>query len=63
MAYFAAVKITDIHGNVVELVDTTELLESIHAELKAIRIILNEVMDTRLGDSDVNSIPDEESGQ
>ncbi len=42
MAYFAAIKITDVNGNIVELVDVTELLEGIHTELKAIHKILEE---------------------
>ena len=42
MAYFAAIKLTDANGNIVELVDATELLESINTELKAIHKILEE---------------------
>lgn len=52
MAYFAAIKITDANGNIVELVDVTELLENIHKELKAIRMILNEMAGTEITKED-----------
>ena len=54
MAYFAAVKITDIHGNVVELTDTTELLTNILLELKAIHVILEESTEKKFKTEELN---------
>lgn len=48
MAYFAAIKITDANGNIVELKDSTELLENIYSELEAIRLILEEISDVKI---------------
>lgn len=54
MAYFAAIKITDADGNIVELYDVTPLLENILAELKAIRTILGQMGDTTIEGEDFN---------
>ena len=54
MAYFAAIKVTDINGNVVELTDVSPLLQDIHTELKAIRTILNEMAGTDVSKEDVD---------
>jgi hypothetical protein len=53
MAYFAAIKITDINGNVVELVDVTQLLESINKELAAIHTILSEMAETDISKEEI----------
>ena len=58
MAYFAAIKITDINGNVVELVDVTELLTNIHAELKEIRMILSESTEVEINKEDTEDVSD-----
>jgi len=55
VSYFAAIKITDVNGNVVELMSVDELLKDIRDELKAIRIILNEVADSNLKKEDIAS--------
>ena len=56
MAYFGAVKITDVNGNVVELTDVTETLESINLELKAIHKILEEAADIEITKEDVEDV-------
>jgi len=56
MAYFGAIKITDVNGNVVELTDVTETLESINLELKAIHKILEEAADIEITKEDVEDV-------
>ena len=52
VAYFAAIKVTDVHGNVVELFNVDELLKDILGELSAIRKILNHLADTDITKED-----------
>ena len=56
MAYFAAIKITDVHGNVVELHSVDELLENIRDELKLIRTQLEEMTENKLNKEDVEDV-------
>lgn len=54
MALFAAIKITDVNGNVVELMNVDELLKDILSELKVIRMILNEMSDANISKEDID---------
>ena len=56
MAYFAAIKITDVHGNVVELHSVDELLTDIRDELKLIRTQLEEMTGNKLNKEDVKNV-------
>lgn len=53
MAYFASIKITDVHGNIVELNDVTDLLKNILDELKKSRILLEEIAEAELTEEDI----------
>jgi len=53
MAYFAAIKVTDVNGNIVELIDTTELLVEILKELTAIRLTLAELAEVEITKEDI----------
>lgn len=48
MSYFAAIKITDNDGNVVELSNVDSLLEEIRDELRLIRIQLEDMTDNSI---------------
>ena len=56
MAYFAAIKITDIHGNVVELHSLDELLTEIKNELVLIRTHLEEMSDNKINKEDIENV-------
>lgn len=48
MAFFAAIKITDANGNIIELADVSEDIKEIHKELKAIHTLLEEALEIKV---------------
>ena len=54
MGYFAAIKITDIDGNVVELGDVSELLEGIQDQLKLMNMHLAKTSGLEIDTEDID---------
>lgn len=53
MSYFGTVKVSDINGNVVELMDVDELLRDILTQLKVMNIHLESLSGEKITEEDV----------